>query len=280
MSKNTEMSWSEVLDRPIQGVVSWPDIQDKPEYYPTDWSLIANKPTAEELKGEPGEQGPQGIQGIQGIQGPPGTTSFLGLTDLPTYFPTSWGSVASKPSWIGASKPTYTPSEVGAAPETHNHDTSYLGITAQAADSAKLGGSTLASVILAAYPVGAIYMSYSSTSPATLFGGTWSALPAGRFLRAGTGGSTGGSDTHAHSTTAVALTEDQIPSHVHAIKLYDSSGTQSTGYGVAGLYNKLDSGSTTNTQRKGSGAVHGHGNTGSASNVPAYYEVYAWRRTA
>lgn len=45
------------------------------------------------------------------------------------------------------------------------------------------------------YPVGAIYISYDSTSPATLFGGTWTAIN-GRFLLAQnstyTAGSTGG----------------------------------------------------------------------------------------
>jgi hypothetical protein len=32
---------------------------------------------------------------------------------------------------------------------------------------------TMASVLDTVYPVGAIYLSVSSTSPATLFGGTW-----------------------------------------------------------------------------------------------------------
>lgn len=126
------------------------------------------------------------------------------------------------------------------------------------------------------YPVGSIYMSISSTSPATLFGGTWSALPAGRFLRAGTGGATGGSDTHVHSTSAVALTIGQMPYHNHAI--WDLNWEVATGAGgpIATAWAAKNSPSG----YAGGNEAHGHGNTGSASNVPAYYEVYAWRRTA
>jgi phage minor structural protein len=43
----------------------------------------------------------------------------------------------------------------------HNHDSTYLKLT---------------DVLSKTYPVGSIYMSNSSTSPATLFGGTWSAI--------------------------------------------------------------------------------------------------------
>lgn len=126
------------------------------------------------------------------------------------------------------------------------------------------------------YPVGSIYMSVNSTSPATLFGGTWSALPAGRFLRAGTGGTTGGSDTHVHSTAAVALTIGQMPYHNHSI--WDLNWEVATGSGgpIATAYSAKYSPSG----YTGGNEAHGHGNTGSASNVPAYYEVYAWRRTA
>lgn len=62
------------------------------------------------------------------------------------------------------------------------------------------------------YPVGSIYMSVSSTSPATLFGGTWVALNEGRVL-IGAGskhaaGTTGGEETH-------KITVKELPSHNH-----------------------------------------------------------------
>jgi hypothetical protein len=72
------------------------------------------------------------------------------------------------------------------------------------------------------YPVGAIYMSVDSTSPATLFGGTWVAIENTFLVAAGssyTAGSTGGSATHTHTTPShthtVADHTHSIPSHTH-----------------------------------------------------------------
>ena len=66
----------------------------------------------------------------------------------------------------------------------------------------KLSGKTLAEIMLALYPVGAVYISVNSTSPASLFGGTWESI-SGRFLLGAddtyTAGSTGGEATHQHS---------------------------------------------------------------------------------
>lgn len=58
------------------------------------------------------------------------------------------------------------------------------------------------------YPVGAVYLSFSSTSPASTFGGTWSQI-SGRFLYCTTNTGTGGHND-------ITLTIDQIPSHNHA----------------------------------------------------------------
>lgn len=128
------------------------------------------------------------------------------------------------------------------------------------------------------YPVNSVYISYSSTSPASLFGGTWSALPSGRFLRVGTGGSTGGSDTHAHTTAAMTLALSQIPYHRHVGEYVYNPAFSGAGYYAYMLSgNRVDNGVV---GYAGGGGSHGHGDTGGASNVPAYYEVYAWRRTA
>ena len=61
------------------------------------------------------------------------------------------------------------------------------------------------------YPVGSIYMSVSSTNPATLFGGTWEQLEGKFLLGASSGhaaGSTGGAET-------VKLSTAQLPAHTH-----------------------------------------------------------------
>ena len=69
-----------------------------------------------------------------------------------------------------------------------------------------------AAILNAAYPIGAVYISVNSTSPATLFGGTWERIQ-GRFLLGASGsysaGSTGGEASH-------TLTAAEMPSHTHA----------------------------------------------------------------
>ena len=123
------------------------------------------------------------------------------------------------------------------------------------------------------YPVGSIYLSYASTSPATLFGGTWSQI-SGRFLYCTTGTGTGGHND-------ITLTIDQIPSHNHApqagvrfVHKIDNT-TPGTDYditvargGPANVWYKYLS----HTGNRGGGKSH--------SNMPAYQGVYCWRRTA
>lgn len=118
---------------------------------------------------------------------------------------------------------------------------------------------------LSAYPVNSIYISYSHTSPAELFGGTWTRIE-NRFLwgitSSGTIGATGGAQTH-------TLTVDEMPSHTHGgvRRAYvGDSGTSSQGQSSG-------SGDTnTETGPKGGGAPH--------NNMPPYVNVSIWRRTA
>ena len=69
---------------------------------------------------------------------------------------------------------------------------------------------------LDAHPVGSYYWSNDSTSPATLFGGTWEALPAGYTLIAqGSGTDDYGSFTYAagqkYGERKHQLTTDELP---------------------------------------------------------------------
>ena len=136
------------------------------------------------------------------------------------------------------------------------------------------GVTTEAAIALKAYPVGAIYLSAVSTSPASLFGGIWEAL-GGRMLigvnSTYTAGSTGGAATH-------TLTQAQLPdiyanpnvprygqvsyNNSGPIQTYMFYGVQGTaGYWVSGIDAKL-----------GSGQAH--------NNMPPYLAVYMWKRTA
>lgn len=56
------------------------------------------------------------------------------------------------------------------------------------------------------FPVGYVYISSNSTSPANIYGGTWSEITGGRYFRANETWDTGGSNT---------ISVSQIPSHAH-----------------------------------------------------------------
>jgi len=122
------------------------------------------------------------------------------------------------------------------------------------------------------YPVGSIYMSVNSTSPASLFGGTWVQLKDRFLLGAGdsySNGKTGGEATH-------TLTIDEMPKHKHAVDgnwAYDVGGAafgasiiQNQGYTFAG--NNIGN----YMRNSGSGQAH--------NNMPPYLVVFMWRRTA
>lgn len=56
------------------------------------------------------------------------------------------------------------------------------------------------------FPVGYVYMSSNSTNPADIYGGTWSGISGGRYMRAAGAWGNGGSNT---------ITINQMPSHTH-----------------------------------------------------------------
>lgn len=139
------------------------------------------------------------------------------------------------------------------------------------------------------YPVGSLYFSYNSTSPATRFGGTWSKIT-GRFIYANSGTSTGGSNSH-------KITLEEMPNHHHAI-LGTYGGVTNSGGSVqdAFLYGAPTTTGNyvwTNTMSAycGGGAT-GFGRGDNANDtiqdtafqavqcLPAYQTVYCWRRTA
>lgn len=126
------------------------------------------------------------------------------------------------------------------------------------------GAGSIADLV---YPVGAIYLSTSSTSPQTLFGGTWRRIQ-GRFLLCAGGGyaagSTGGEASH-------TLTVDEMPAHAHSATIPTGRimvNTQSTRYTYAAEPGSIQ----TETTSTGGNAAH--------NNMPPYLAVYAWKRTA
>ena len=125
---------------------------------------------------------------------------------------------------------------------------------------------------LDAYPVGSVYISVLATDPATHFGGgsQWTRIAEGRML---VGQQTSDSDfataEQFSGTKTVTLTTDQMPAHTHtvtAMQQVPSDSTNTTGSGELGASASITSGST------GSGQAH--------DNMPPYFVVYMWKRTA
>ena len=185
--------------------------------------------------------------------------------------------------------------DVGARPASWTPTAEQVGALASggtAVNASKFGGNTWAQMLTAVYPVGAVYLSTSSTSPASLFGGTWEQIK-DRFLLAAGGsygaGSTGGAATH-------KLTESEMPSHRHVESFevandyprpigsnvssaYTSSTAVSDGtykYLTSFLGNKSASAEDPVypllTMSAGSGSSH--------NNMPPYLAVYMWKRVS
>ena len=157
--------------------------------------------------------------------------------------------------------------------------------------------------LLSVYPIGSIYISYSSTNPSTLFGGTWTQIQ-GKFLLGVSStysvGSTGGNSSVTSSsasgntggsssanTGSTTLTINQIPRHTHNYTLVDflQSGTAGSQVGV------LNPPGTKATATTSTGGSQGHthsmahthsigSHTHTVNTLPPYIAVYMWRRTA
>ena len=186
-------------------------------------------------------------------------TDALGNTDV--YY-----QVLPTRKWAMKFRPTGNGVAFGKAAEYNNT----FEITADWA--VRVGGKTASAFIRdIVYPVGSIYMSVNSTSPATLFGGTWERLQDRFLLAAGStyaAGSTGGA-------SAVTLTTEQIPSHSHSISPAigwpvnaDAAEhhVENWGYSAWPRVPKI-----TSTGNAGGGQAH--------NNMPPYLAVYMWKRT-
>jgi len=129
------------------------------------------------------------------------------------------------------------------------------------------------------YPVGSIYISANSASPAELFGGTWEQIKDRFLLAAGDNyavGSTGGEAQH-------TLTVDEMPEHKHSSDSYQ--------FGYSNIIADKDNYCTwvnrgtieTNTPPTAeSGPVRTSfvGGSQPHNNMPPYLAVYMWKRVS
>ena len=126
--------------------------------------------------------------------------------------------------------------------------------------------ATWEEIQLVSFPVGAIYMSYTSTSPASFIGGSWAQIQ-GRFLLAAGSGYTA---TKTGGETEHTLTVNEMPSHTHYVY---GSGWDSRFDGLGGsVMESCEPNRPAQTSSAGGGQAH--------NNMPPYLVVYIWRRTA
>lgn len=118
------------------------------------------------------------------------------------------------------------------------------------------------------FPVGYIYMGYTSTSPANVYGGTWSSISGGRYFRAAAANNAAGSNT---------IATENMPSHTHNLGRYvwartitNTDWDTSVGFVVGYGGTSSDPVCTKSTNSTGGGSAF----------YPTYQNVYAWRRTA
>lgn len=155
------------------------------------------------------------------------------------------------------------------------------------ADIRSLITAMQASIIMAVYPVGALYISTVSTSPATLFGGNWERVKDKFLLSAGdsyAAGATGGEATHVLSTSEMPShnhsgSTGTAGAHTHTLTSYvqNSSNWHEGNDGVGGLASITTSSNGDHTHSVSIGYT---GDGSAHNNMPPYLAVYVWKRTA
>ena len=124
------------------------------------------------------------------------------------------------------------------------------------------------------FPVGYIYQSTDSTSPADLYGGTWSALSDGRFLQpSGSWNSTGGAETHYHWTTIGYM-------YPETSAFVSSQNNTGMGNGRTKTGNHYQLAAWDNSNIYPYQGLYRENTTYNASSLPPYRTCYVWYRTA
>lgn len=244
-------------------------------------SLVGPQGTA----GSTGAQGPQGPQGSTGSAGSPGAPGNPGEDGLSAYeVAVVNGFSGTEAQWLA----------------------SLVGPQGSQGPQGNQGPEGPPGSVSGAWPIGSVFLSVVSTDPATLLGfGTWVAIGAGRML---VGQDTGDVDFDTLEETGgaktVTLTEAQIPSHTHTQNAHGHSVTDTGHTHLTQRYptaTGTSSGFTIDTSMSGTladntlptksattgvtvqNATAVNQNTGGGqahSNVPPYFVVRMWKRTA
>ena len=157
-----------------------------------------------------------------------------------------------------------------------------LGQNTDGAPTNKAVQDAISAISLKMYPVGAIYMSVDSASPASFLGGTWEVLR-DRFL---VGAGNLYTVNEAKGEASHVLTEAEMPSHGMHLIANDESPLGIGNY--SGYLDILKFTSYGNTGRGWNRRLDNEmipagklvGGSQSHNNMPPYLAVYMWKRTA
>ena len=224
-----------------------------------------------------------------------GSGSAGGSANSAVKLDTATAGSATKPVYIIGGKPVACTHSLGKDVPANAvfTDHTYANMTAATASAAGKAGlvpapaagaqgkflrgdgtwQAIASSGLSAYPVGSIYQSTNSTSPAALFGGTWEQIASERVLM-------GASSSHKAGTTVNAGLPNITGSFVADVKKGECtvSGAFITGSSIAvtGEFNNASNVYKFKLDASKSNAIYGASDTVQ----PAAYYVYIWHRVA
>ena len=136
-------------------------------------------------------------------------------------------------------------------------------------------GNGLSAILNKIYPIGSIYMSIESASPASFLGGTWEQI-LGKFLLASDDVLTDGTITTAGSyhigdsggEATHTLTVEEMPSHTHSTPV------------KSGLYTTIEGSGNTWVPIYNNEYVGYSGGGQAHNNMPPYLVVNIWKRIA
>ncbi|MEQ7201103.1 phage baseplate protein, partial [Enterococcus avium] len=122
------------------------------------------------------------------------------------------------------------------------------------------------------YPIGSIYMSVNSATPATLFGGTWERFSKGRVLVG-----VDESDTVLATSGKQGGSTNPLTAHTHTTQLTTYRVTSTGSGAVNNLARSTDQG---NAMTGEFGSVTSTGDNTDHKNWQPFTTVYIWKRTA
>jgi len=150
------------------------------------------------------------------------------------------------------------------------------GVTKAQVGLGNVDNVSKSSILQSVYPAGAIYMSMSSTSPASLFGGTWEQLKDRFLLAAGdsyVAGSTGGEAKH-------TLTVSELPKNIGQLNALSWASNNGDTKGAFSVKQNHTDKTAPDGSKIGDATYSLSGGGASHNNMPPYLTVYMWKRIA